>query len=127
MILTNSQYEQLMSQYYERQMRTKHIAQKREQEVRNAIPAFAGLDQQIQQLSVDYARQRLTNSGRGAKEIDLQQQIQAVTREKEVLLVSHGFPGDYLQPVHTCPDCEDTGYIGDKKCHCFERAIVDFL
>lgn len=127
MILTNSQYEQLMSQYYERQLRTKHIAQEREQEVRNAIPAFAKLDQQIRQLSVDYARQRLTNSDSGTKEGDLQQQIQAVTREKESLLVSHGFPSDYLHPVHTCPDCQDTGYIGDKKCHCFERAIVDFL
>lgn len=127
MILTNSQYEQLMSKYYERQLRTKHIAQQREEEVRTAIPAFASLDQHIHQLSVDYARQRLTKSGNNAEAGALQEQIHAVTREKEALLASHGFPPDYLQPVYTCPDCEDTGYIGDRKCHCFERAIVDYL
>ena len=127
MILTNSQYEQLMSQYYERQLRTKHIAQEREQEVHNAIPAFDRLDRQIRQLSVDYARERLTHSGSSTGENDLQEQIRSVTREKERLLVSHGFPSDYLRPVYTCPDCRDTGYIGDRKCHCFERAIVDFL
>lgn len=53
MILTNSQYEQLMSKYYERQLRTKHITQQREAEVRAAIPAFNELDRQIRQLSVD--------------------------------------------------------------------------
>jgi DNA replication protein len=127
MILTNSQYEQLMSKYYERQLRTKHITQQREAEVRAAIPAFNELDRQIRHLSVDYARQRLTKTDHSTGGGVLQQQIQAVTREKEALLASHGFPTDYLQPVYTCADCKDTGYIGDKKCHCFERAIVDFL
>ncbi len=127
MILTNSQYEQLMSKYYERQLRTKHITQQREAEVRAAIPAFNELDRQIRQLSVDYARQRLTKTDHSTSGGVLQQQIQAVTREKEALLASHGYPTDYLQPVYTCADCKDTGYIGDKKCHCFERAIVDFL
>ena len=127
MVLTNSQYEQLMSQYYERQLRTKRISQDREQEVYKAVPAFSELDQRIRQLSLDYARQRLTGSDRSTGNDSLQQQIQKITKEKEVLLVEHGFPADYLSPVHTCPDCQDTGYIRDKKCHCFERAIVDFL
>lgn len=127
MVLTNSQYEQLMSQYYEHQLRTKHIAQEREQEVYKAIPAFSELDRRIHQLSLDYARQRLTGLENNARNGSLQQQIQEITKEKERLLAEHGFPADYLQPVYTCPDCQDTGYIEDRKCHCFERAIVDFL
>lgn len=127
MVLTNSQYEQLMSRYYERQLRTKHIARAREQEVYAAVPEFAALDRRIGQLSIDYARERLSHSGTADEEQNLPQQIQRISEEKKELLVRHGFPPDYLQPVYICPDCQDTGYIGDRKCHCFERAIVDFL
>lgn len=52
MVLTNSQYEQLMSQYYKRQLRTKQISQDREREVYEAVPAFFKLDQRIRQLSL---------------------------------------------------------------------------
>ena len=127
MVLTNSQYEQLMSQYYKRQLRTKQISQDREREVYEAVPAVFKLDQRIRQLSLDHARRRLAGSDSDAGNGVLQQQIREITKEKKVLLTSHGFPADYLQPVYTCPDCQDTGYIGDRKCHCFERAIVDFL
>src|SRR5699024_3686476 len=42
-------------------------------------------------------------------------------------LVSAGFPSDYLDPVYDCPDCRDTGYIGNKKCHCFKKAVIQLL
>lgn len=135
MVLTNSQYEQLMSQYYERQLRTRHIADEREREVRKAIPEFGELDGRIRKLSMDYARDRLVHGvrhpdGNGpmpSGNSSLHREIQAITAEKETLLTGHGFPADYLVPIYTCPDCKDTGYIGEQKCHCFEKAIVDFL
>lgn len=127
MLLTNNQYEQLMSRYYERQIRTKRIAQEREQEVRKTIPQFDQLDRRIRQLSLEHARFHLIQGAVGEAHDDLQQQIRTISEEKASLLARHGFPEDYLEPVYTCPDCQDTGYIGDKKCHCFEKAIVDFL
>ena len=38
-----------------------------------------------------------------------------------------GFPEDYLSPIYDCPDCHDTGYIGNQKCHCFKQAIINML
>ena len=124
MVLTNSQYEQLMSRYYDRQLRSRHISEKRYQEVITAVPSLKDLEQRIQKMSLAHARDRLAGNGQGA---DLSEEIAAVTREREELLTAHGFPADYLKPVYECPDCQDTGYIGDKKCHCFEREIVNFL
>ena len=124
MLLTNSQYEQLMLGYYDKQVRTKHLLQKRYQEVLSAIPDIGRLDDDIRSLSVSYARQSLT---KGLKEGNLQEKIDAITKEKESLLTRHGFPADYLKPVYECPDCEATGYIDGVKCHCFAKAIVNFL
>lgn len=41
--------------------------------------------------------------------------------------MQHGYPADYLKPVYECADCKDTGYIDGRKCHCFEKLIVQYL
>lgn len=124
MMLTNSQYEQLMSKYYDRQLKTKDIMEQRYQEVIRAVPEFKILDQKIRDLSLDHARSRLTKQADGQ---DLASAISEISSEKENLLVSHGFSAEYLKPVYTCPDCQDTGYIDNEKCHCFEKEIINFL
>ena len=57
----------------------------------------------------------------------LRQKNEELSAKKEKLIVSYGYPADYLSPRYICSDCQDTGYIGDVKCHCFKQAIVDLL
>ena len=124
MVLTNSQYEQLMSGYYDRQLKSNHIMESRQQEVREAIPEIQELDQQIRLLSYKHALARL---GGEQDSLDLASEIQKIRDQKNRLLSSHGFTSDYLKPVYECEDCQDTGYIDGVKCHCFEKEIVRFL
>lgn len=124
MVLTNSQYEQLMSIYYQRQTRTRHILEERTSEIYDSIPEYRALEDEISHLSVEYAKKRLNNDEASP---NLDEQIQLISEKKERLLTKHGYPIDYLKPVYTCPDCQDTGYIGTKKCHCFEKEIVNYL
>jgi len=58
---------------------------------------------------------------------DLTEKTEQISKQKKELLLQHGYPGDYLDPIYTCPDCHDTGYVGDKKCHCFQKRIVEYL
>lgn len=124
MLLTNSQYDQLMTKYYDRQFRTQHIQDARQQEVLAAIPEIRGLNEQIQSLSLSYAKAALSHSPQSR---NLQEEIAEITAKKERLLTAHGFPKDYLEPVYHCPDCQDTGYIGNLKCHCFEKEIINYF
>lgn len=124
MKLTNSQYEQLMSGYYDKQLRSRHIAEKRYREVREAIPQFRKLDDQIRRHSLEYARASLLGEEATAS---LEQTIEKISAEKEALLVANGFPADYLKPVYVCNDCRDTGYTENGRCHCFEKEIVNYL
>ncbi len=123
-MLTNSQYQQLMSKYYERQLKTKDLMEQRYQEVTTAIPELPELDKEIRVLALAHAKARLSRQDDAA---DLSSGITAISRKKEQLLISHGFSSDYLKPVYTCPDCQDTGYIDGKKCSCLEKEIVNFL
>lgn len=124
MVLTNSQYEQLMSKYYDKQLKTNRIMERRLQEVRDAIPEMLSLDRQIRLLSYQHAADRLAG---GRDSLELSAEIQKITDKKKELLTAHGFPADYLKPVYECEDCQDTGYIDGAKCHCFEKEIVRFL
>lgn len=124
MVLTNSQYEQLMAGYYDKQLRSNHIMEKRQREVREAIPEIQELDRQIRLLSYKHASARLEGE---MDSLDLTEEIQKIRDQKDHLLTEHGFAADYLKPVYECTDCQDTGYIDGVKCHCFEREIVRFL
>ncbi len=124
MLLTNSQYDQLMIKYYDRQFYSQHLLDKRQEEVLAAIPEIRDLNEQIQTLSLSYAKAALSHN---PQSVNLQDEIARITAQKEQLLADHGFPSDYLEPVYHCPDCRDTGYIGNLKCHCFEREIINYL
>ena len=58
---------------------------------------------------------------------ELKAELKKLTDQKTKLLVSAGFSPDYLEPIYDCADCKDTGYIGNHKCHCFQKAIIDLL
>lgn len=32
-----------------------------------------------------------------------------------------------MEPRYDCPDCQDTGYVNGKRCHCFERQRLNIL
>lgn len=69
---------------------------------------------------------RLIDGEEGAR-AELSASLQSLSRKKEEFLSEKGFPPHYLEPVYECGDCKDTGYIDQKKCHCFENRITQLL
>ena len=125
MALSNSQYDQLMRTYEQRQLDNEYQLRRRYEKAYSLIPALEELDHSISSLSVEKARS-LLDGNQGALS-SLKEDVRSLSQRKSQLLESHGLPKDYLELHYTCPDCKDTGYIGTKKCHCFKKAIVDLL
>lgn len=128
MALRNAQYNTILREYDRRRFENKHILDQRTEEVYTAIPEYRQLDQDIVTASVSYARELLRQTDRPDSPLeDLEQHNRFLSEHKRKLLIGHGYPSDYLDPVYTCPDCQDTGYIDGRKCHCFKQAIVDLV
>lgn len=125
MALSNSQYEQLMRVYEQRQLDNENRLRKRFDEVYAAVPQIRALDARISELSLSKARKLL--DGDDTALASLKEELHHVFSQKQALLKSHGYAADYLELRYTCADCKDTGYIGNRKCHCFKKAIIDFL
>lgn len=125
MALNNSQYDELIRAYDARQLKNQRLLEARTQDAYARIPKLKELDDAIASCSVAQARKLLDGDGKALA--SLKAQIAAYRSQKASLLQQNGFPADYFEPVYTCPDCKDTGYIGRKRCHCFEQAAIDLV
>lgn len=125
MNLKNSQYQAIMRQYDLRQMQHRHQQALRYEELCNKIPAYRQLENEIAAFYADRARAAVL--GQTEQLHDMQQHILELQDHQKMLMTQAGYPADYLELTYTCPDCHDTGFIGDEKCHCFKQAMVDLL
>ena len=125
MALKNTQYDRIMREYYRRQLENKRKQDERVRAAYQSIPALGEIDAQIATLSVQRARTLL--NGEEDALVKLRLDIGRLAEQRLRLLTEHGYPADYLELHYTCPDCMDTGYVGDEKCHCFKQAVIDLL
>lgn len=125
MALTNSQYNAIMRDYNNKQAHSRYILDTRTAEIYTTVPEYRECIDRISTLSVDAAKFAL--SGDSSALTNLHTDIDSLRARMEQLLTSNGYPADYLNPVHTCNACKDTGYIGDTKCQCFKQATINLL
>jgi DNA replication protein DnaC len=123
MSLSNAQYDEIMRDYDQRQLHNRRVLDARREEVYGQIPSLQKIDATVSSLAIKRARLRLDGD---ASALDtLREEIADCRRRREELLLTHGYPKTYLDPVYTCPDCRDTGYQNGEKCHCFKQAVIN--
>lgn len=125
MALNNSQYDEIQRGYDERQLHNKDILAVRTKEVHTKAPEFLEIERSIAECSVASARKFFDGDESAISELKLQ--IAALRARKAALLESLGYPANYLQPIYTCPDCKDTGFIDGERCHCFTQQAIDMI
>lgn len=125
MNFSNSQYDEIMSIYEQRQKENKAMLEKRRQEVYAAIPRIAEIDRTIAASSIESARASLTDETDSTMQTKAQNQM--LIDEKAALLGEHGYSKDYLKPIYTCPICRDTGIIDNAYCSCYRQAVISLL
>ena len=125
MPLTNSQYNALMRVYEEKRAKSQDIANLHYERACQKVPELASIDASISSASLDQAKKLL--AGDDTALASLKEEIRSLSDRRRRLLSDAGFPEDYLEQHFECPDCQDTGYVGTKKCHCFLKAIIDLF
>ena len=125
MALNNFQYDTIMRDYSRIQAKNRRLLEERTREVYSALPRVREIEDEIAGVSVAGAKALL--SGDADAPDRAKARIAALTQERGHILREGGYSPDYLQMPCDCPDCRDTGYIGNQKCHCFKRAEIDLL
>lgn len=94
--------------------------QKRRNEVYAAVPRLADLHRRINTRLLN--RLKMALDGEAGEADD----IRAMADEARTLLVGAGFDAHYLDAIYTCPECHDTGTLGNaQRCDCFKKRVLE--
>lgn len=127
MALKSSQYDAIMKRYEQTRDHNRALAEDRLAEVYTAIPEYEQLDASVASLSVSMGKQMLAGDDEALDR--LKASLSDIADRKHALLKEHGYAADYLEPIYTCPLCQDTGYTDGPdgvriKCNCFRRQEI---
>ena len=126
MPLTNEQYNKIAQEYEDIRRERDFLIRDRKREVAARIPKFRKLEDEVISLSIDTLRQNL-EGGKVPAAGSLHQKISRLHSRKLKLLSSYGYPEDFFDPPYECPDCKDTGKIGNNPCHCYLQKVINLL
>ncbi len=125
MPLTNTQYDRIFRQYEEKQRQNRLETERRRDYVYAHLPRYRELEDETASLSVEQGKKLLF--GDDAALSRLHGSLASLKEQKKQLLLDSGLPADYLEPLFSCADCRDTGYIEREKCHCLRQAEISLL
>ncbi len=103
----------------------KKLLDDRKKEISEKIPDIYNIENQIGKLSIELSLVMLKNIPDKDDKIKyFKNKITELRMRKTELLVSNGYPMNYLNLHYRCPKCKDTGFIGTDKCSCFKQKLV---
>lgn len=123
MKLSEANFDSILREYDNQRIENMHALNARTREVYDRFPKIRQIDELIAQLAEDYAAS-LTKTG-GMTLEEYRKKLADLRMEKEALLKCFRVDPKVLQMQYRCPDCQDTGYIKNEKCHCFRQRIID--
>lgn len=125
-------YYLIKLEYEKRQKAAADNLEARKKELYIKIPRLEDVDNEINLSGIKYSRLILQGNSEdedAAKKV--QEIIDRLKAEKNRLLVGHGYPENYLEPVYQCPQCKDTGHIESdhhiEKCYCYKQLLIEYL
>lgn len=105
---------ELKRYYSDLREKNRRLLEKRTEECERKSPRFRSLANERGLVMQQLGAGKLTAAAAKAR-------IGAIRADRERLLLSLGLPGNYLEPIFTCPICKDTGAVnetGTKLCAC---------
>ncbi|AYD41335.1 DNA replication protein DnaC [Clostridium fermenticellae] len=119
-------YQLEVSKIYEdiRNFEKKSLHERRDL-IKQKIPQIFDIEKQISKLCLNLSMSALNNTVDNKDYLKLLREKTTNLRiKKSELLVSNGYPIDFLDMHYKCSKCNDTGFIGIKKCDCYKQKLV---
>lgn len=122
--MINNHHLQVMKIYDDIKESQKRSLEGRKEEVRKKIPEVESIEREIGKLCIKVSINALQDIPNREEHLKtLRENITTLRMKKTELLVSNGYPVDYLDLHYSCNKCKDTGYIGLEKCSCYKQKL----
>ncbi len=95
---------------------------RRQAEVFALVPEIEEIGYEITSLGAKYTMATLAKNAEKAAEIKAE--METLQQKQKALLLQNSFAADYLEPVYTCSECQDKGFVKGKICTCLKQEII---
>ena len=125
-------YSKIKSETDKTRQKALFEAESRLEKVRRTVPGYSELEHEIAKLSISAAKAGIASPNDSDKiSAELKKRIQEINDSQIDLIRKAGFPENYMRPIFSCVQCEDTGIIydqqGDRLCSCFRQHVLDCI
>lgn len=122
--MTNNYHLEIMKLYDKIKEKQKNALESRKAEVKKRVPEIDEIENRIGKLCIKVSLAAFQDSNNRDNHLKkLKEDITNLRVEKSELLVSNGYPLDYLDIHYNCNKCKDTGFIGLQKCSCYKQKL----
>ncbi|OGO86497.1 MAG: hypothetical protein A2Y22_01210 [Clostridiales bacterium GWD2_32_59] len=118
-------YKQILGKYDKKRQQAAIDLENRKSEVYLALPRIKEIDAFLFNLGLRISKAIIDDPASSAKLLlEIQKETQILENEKKQLLKDHGYHKDHFNIKYSCKKCNDTGFIDNKRCACFEQELV---
>lgn len=125
MSYTTETYDKAQTILDRRKERATMEAQSRIDEISNEIPELKTIQTKLAQVGLNISKAFLTSKNPQAEIDKLRIESLALQDRKKKILKENGYSEDALSIKYTCPACEDTGFIGGRRCKCYINLLKE--
>ncbi|MCL2853267.1 MAG: ATP-binding protein [Defluviitaleaceae bacterium] len=121
----NNELRKIIARDYERdRVQAQRLARDRKQEAYGREPRIKELEREISAQGFRLAKIVLGELEPDAAH-DIRARQKALAAERDKLLEQIGITKEYLEDVHRCSICKDTGFADKSRCSCFKAKLVE--
>lgn len=125
MSYTTETYDKAQTILDRRKERATLEAQSRIDKISNEIPELKTIQTKLAQVGLNISKAFLTSKNPQAEIDKLRIESLALQDRKKKILKENGYSEDALSIKYTCPACEDTGFIGGRRCKCYINLLKE--
>ena len=128
--MANDILNSLLKEYSQKKLKAELDEEKRKEKLYKLIPRLQEIDDELNSLGINTAKNILNNSSDTSSVNILKEKTEKLKKEKESILLENNYSLDYLKPFYECKICNDTGFVTDEnfntvKCNCLKQKILD--
>ena len=125
--MSNDVLNSLLKEYEQKKLRAEIDLDKRKADLYNRLPELQKIEDELNKLSIETAKNLLNNKGNIA---DFEKKLEDLKYKKACILHDANIQPDYLKPNYSCKICNDTGYVTDENyktemCSCLKQRLLD--
>lgn len=96
-------------------------------EIAEKIPEIIRIEKEMRDVSARFFADAMEKEISEEAFKEIKSRSLDLQKRRAELLFEHGYPLDYLEIKYACPECRDEGFIGQKMCKCYRKALSEQL